>query len=395
MSRQINIGSEEFTRLFFSYPNNFNEVGFLKQTLDETISIYLTSTRDRDGLSDLHFSLSRDAGNVILTVEGSDEDRFHDVFSGYVAAGRLALDGSIAINGAGMWRYNWRFFLPHGVAMVNHKTVELLHFPPDYVLQRDQDYLLAHTTRRWAALLVENGADTAETSRHQTIIDIAPVAAPSNAGGDLEGIYGHYSPYIKALFDLWLPRPAGDVRPMVCFGSPVRIWLKQAYAVDLKVITAAIINVSSKIAVPCLGSNHPSFIYNAVKRLSDDPNTPEDERIAAAMRIMQQDLVAARWQVLMGETPSADPFDTLRSCMGYWNDAARRQRICELTYEQAFNKTPSEAKALCAVLPPLQEAVLSSVHSSARLRIDELVGSLAEQIGPLDSREPDQIELEN
>ena len=140
--------------------------------------------------------------------------------------------------------------------MTRHKTVELLHFPPDYVLERDQDYPSAHTTLRWASLLVENGAAAADTAAFKNIVDIAPIAAPSDAGQRLDGIYDKFDPYIKALLALWLPRADGSIRPMVAFGGPVRGWIKQNYAIDLKVLDCAVVQFTANIKAPILAANH-------------------------------------------------------------------------------------------------------------------------------------------
>ena len=276
--------------------------------------------------------------------------------------------------------------------MTNHKTVQLLHFPPDYVLERDQDYLSAHTTLRWAELLVENGAKLSETARYQNIVDIAPIAAPSNAGADLEGVYDKYDDYIKALLNLWLPRKDTTVRPMVAFGGPVRGWLKKQYGLDLCVLDLGAAPISASINAPVLAANHPSFIYNFIKSLKDDPNTPEDERIVATMRVMQQDLVAARWQVQMSAGANPDPRSTLNSCVAYWSDPSRRTRICELTYMQALDKPEDEARQLCAVLPGPSIEVMAVGPQDRLHSVDRLIDRIRDKIGPLDSREPDKID---
>lgn len=388
---RIDIGPVDEVRLLFSYPNNFNEVGFLSQTIEKTIEIYISSSIRRDGLTSTSVSVTQDAGHVFVDLTGDAADAYKLFLNKYLAAGKLGLTGSRKLNQIGRWEYNWRFFLPHGVAMTNHKTVQLLHFPPDYVLERDQDYLSAHTTLRWAALLEENGALKSETAAYQNIVDIAPIAAPSNAGASLEGIYGKYDRYIKALLELWLPRADGKIRPMVAFGGPVRGWLKQNYTVDLRVLDCAIVQVTSQISASILAANHPSFIYNFVKRLEDDPNTPVDERLASTMRVMQQDLVAARWQVLMAQNPGTDPKAVLSDCVTHWANPQLRGRICELTYEQAFNKTPEEARQLCSVLPPLQVEVLSTSLRKKAYRVDQVIDRVREELGALDGREPDTI----
>ncbi|MBS7674568.1 hypothetical protein KIN13_14145, partial [Vibrio cholerae] len=69
----------------------------------------------------------------------------------------LAYQGARQLNSDGKWAYNWYLFLPLGMALENRKSIELLHFPPDYSLTQAQDYLESATTDRWATLLSENG----------------------------------------------------------------------------------------------------------------------------------------------------------------------------------------------------------------------------------------------
>ncbi len=168
-----------------------------------------------------------------------------------------------------MWRYNWRFFLPHGVAMTKHYTVQLLHFPPDTVLMVQQNYLAAATTERWAELLEENGAAKTDVERFQNIIDIAPIAAPHKDGEKLsgdksckkcKGVYPHFNDYIKALLELWLPLPApGRSRPLVAFGGPVRDWLKSTYHVGLKVPEFGVVTLILRVESRRARSQPPEF----------------------------------------------------------------------------------------------------------------------------------------
>jgi len=156
MGTSIKLGDEALIRLLYSYPNNSNEVGFLSQTLEQTIETWFRSTVSRDELK-ITASVSLQGGQVHLNLAGVDEAAYAAVLPAYLKAGATALQASLGLNAAKKWLYNWRFVLPHGLAMVRHRSVQLLHFPPDYVLERDQDYLLAHTTTRWAELLVKTG----------------------------------------------------------------------------------------------------------------------------------------------------------------------------------------------------------------------------------------------
>lgn len=372
----------------FSYPNNCHTICFLEQSLEETVARYLTSSMHRDGFKDSTAVVEAGSVVVVAIITGSAAKPYAELLPRYLASGALGLAGSRQLRSQGKWRYNWRFFLPHGVSMAKHLSVQLLHFPPDYVLERDQDYLLAHTTMRWAELLVENGAPADATDRFQNIIDIAPIAAPSDDGKNLDGIYAEYTPFIKSLLELWVPADGGGFRPLVAFGGPVRSWLKEQYSLDLSVLDLGTLALTSKLRVPVLAANHPSFIYNAVKRVSDDPNTPLDERIALAMRVMQQDLIAAAWQVAMSKAPTAEPVTTLARCKAQWTDPAKQQRICELAYTQALDKTPGDAAKLCAHLPLVEKQALGVTPAYTVDVLDKKIEQLRQQLGASESAKP-------
>lgn len=389
---KIHLGSVRDVRDLFSYPNNCHTICFLEQTLEETVAKYLTSSMRRDGFQDSTVAVAATSAAVVAVITGSAAKPYAALLPRYLASGALAVLGSRKLRAQGKWRYNWRFFLPHGVSMTEHLSVQLLHFPPDYVLERDQDYLLAHTTLRWAELLVENGAAVATTDRFQNIIDIAPIAAPSDDGKNLDGIYAEYTPFIKSLLELWVPAHGGGFRPLVAFGGPVRSWLLEQYKIDLSVLDLGTLALTPTLQVPVLAANHPSFIYNAVKRISDDPSTPADERVALAMRVMQQDLIAAAWQVTMSNAPTADPAETLKQCKAKWSDPAKQGRICELAYTQALDKTPSEAAKLCAHLPLIEKAVLGVAAGYSIDSLDQKIEQLRQQLGASESTKPSWFE---
>jgi hypothetical protein len=391
MSTEVKVllGPVTDVRNLFSYPNNCHAICFLEQSLEETVSIYLSASIRRDGFADSSVKVEIVAGNVIALISGQAAQSYADMLPKYLAIGQLGLDGSRALLAQKKWLYNWRFFLPHGVSMARHLSVQLLHFPPDYVLERDQDYLLAHTTLRWAELLVENGADPKATAQYQNIIDIAPIAAPSNDGKNLDGIYNEYTAYINGLLNLWCPASGGGFRPLVAFGGPVRTWLKEQYSLDLSVLELSRLELSPSLKIPVLAANHPSFIYNAVKRLEDDPNTPVDERVAIGMRVMQQDLIAAMWQVEMSKNPMADPTAVLSGCKLKWGNQSMQRRICELTYTQALDKTSGDAAKLCAHLPLIEAKVLGVTPEFTIDLLDQRIESLRKELGAAESDKPE------
>jgi hypothetical protein len=386
---RLQLGQVAAVRNLFSYPNNCHTICFLEQSLEDTIAIYLTASMKRDRFADSSVKIEIVSDNVHALISGSAAQPYAEMLPKYLSIGQLGLDGSRSLRAQNKWRYNWKFFLPHGVAMTRHLSVQLLHFPPDYVLERDQDYLLAHTTLRWAELLVENGANPTTTAQFQNIIDIAPIAAPSNDGKNLDGIYGEYTSYINGLLNLWCPVSGGGFRPLVAFGGPVRSWLKEQYGLNLSVLELSQLRLSDTLKLPILAANHPSFIYNAVKQLEDDPNTPVDERVAIGMRVMQQDLIAAMWQVEMSKAPTSDPTAALARCKLKWEDPAMQRRICELTYTQAFDKTSADAAKLCVHLPLPKAQVLGVTPDFTVDSLDQRIESLRKDIGATESDKPE------
>jgi hypothetical protein len=386
---RIELGPVSIVRDLFSYPNNCHTICFLEQSLEETISLYLSASITRDGFNDSFVNTEIKAGSVFAIISGSAAKPYSKILPEYLGIGQRALEGSRSLHQQKRWLYNWKFFLPHGVSMVNHRSVQLLHFPPDYVLERDQDYLLAHTTRRWAALLTENGVELTSTPQYQNIIDIAPIAAPSNDGKNLEGIYSEFTPYINGLLRLWCPGIAGGHKPLLAFGGPVRNWLKEQYNLDLFVLGLATLDLSSTLRIPILAANHPSFIYNAVKRLRDNPSTPMDERVSIGMRVMQQDLIAAMWQFEMSNDTTVDPAEALSRSKMKWENPSMQKRICELTYIQALDKTNAEAAALCAHLPLIETEMFGITPEFTIASLDQRIESLRDEIGATESDKPD------
>jgi len=264
-------------------------------------------------------------------------------------AGDLAYKGAVKLNADGKWAYNWYLFLPLGMALENRKSVQLLHFPPDYSLTRAQDYLESATSDRWAMLLTANGIPTEQTPGYQTIIDIAPIAAPSSAGKDLEGVYNYFTDYQITMVKELSQTATGNTLPMVAFGAPVRKWIKQQYGANISVLGLAVISPTKGVKVPVLGSNHPSNIWYA----ADPKEYGGDEAKAdtVGLKVMGEDLIAACWQAGMGSKPGSDPEAQLKSCKQIWQ-VIRQEKTCELFYTSIRKLTTEQANAKCLKKKP-------------------------------------------
>ena len=340
---EVPLGSTQRVTQLFAFPNNCNVICFRPWTLEQTAEHYLAQSLQRDGYSRAKVSVKRHDGQLSATFTGVP-DSYGQPLTTLLNTADLAYQGASRLNLDGKWAYNWYLFLPLGMALQNRKSIELLHFPPDYSLTQAQDYLESATTDRWASLLTDNGIPATETPAYQTIIDIAPIAAPSNAGKDLESVYSYFTDYQTRMVKELSLLPNGSL-PMVAFGSPVRSWIKQQYGQTVSVLGLAKISPEAGKTVSVLGANHPSYIWYAADPASYDGN--EQQADEAGLKVMGQDLSAACWQAGMGQKPASDPNVQLKACMNTWQ-VTRKEQTCELFYTSVRNLTPEQANAKCA-----------------------------------------------
>ncbi|MBU6956793.1 hypothetical protein KRR23_03400 [Pseudomonas sp. CVAP len=340
----LKLGSTERVTQLFAYPNNCNVICYRNWTLEQTVEHYLTQSVQRDGYTTAKVQVKTDNNQLYANISGVPKD-YAKPLTALLDAGDLAHAGANKLNADGKWAYSWYLFLPLGMALENRKSVELLHFPPDYSLTQAQDYLESKTTDRWATLLTANGIAAGQTPAYQTIIDIAPIAAPSTAGKDLEGVYGYFKDYQTTLVKQFSQTASGVTLPMVAFGAPVRNWVKEQYGQSVAVLGLAQIIPTPGVKVPVLGSNHPSYIWYA----ADPANYNDDQAKADAvgLKVMGQDLSAACWQAGMGSKPASDPSTQLNTCTQTWQ-VAQKEKTCELFYTSIRNLTPEQAAAKCS-----------------------------------------------
>jgi hypothetical protein len=339
----VQLGSTERVTRLFAFPNNCNVICFRNWTLEQTVEHYLTQSVQRDGYSAAKVNVKNKKGVVYAHFSGVPKS-YGQPLTALLNAGDLAYNGASKLNSDKKWSYNWYLFLPLGMALENRKSVELLHFPPDYSLTQAQDYLESATTDRWATLLTVNGIAADQTPAYQTIIDIAPIAAPSNAGQTLEGLYGYFNDYQTTMVKQVTQGTDGAALPMVAFGAPVRNWIKTQYGQTVGVLGLATITPTAGTKVSVLGSNHPSYIWYAADKENYDGD--EAKADAAGLKVMGQDLSAACWQAGMGSKPGTDPTTLLNQCTQTWQ-VAQKEKTCELFYTSVRKLTPDEAAKQC------------------------------------------------
>jgi len=366
----LKLGSTERVTRLFAYPNNCSVICFRNWTLEQTVAHYLSQSVQRDGYTGAKVLVKNDNGQIYAEISGVPKG-YDKPLTALLDAGDLAYKGASQLNKDGHWDFSWYLFLPLGMALENRKSVELLHFPPDYSLTHYQDYLESATTDRWASLLTVNGIAAEQTPAYQTIVDIAPIAAPSSAGKSLEGVYGYFNSYQTSMVKQVSQNASGAALPMVAFGAPVRNWLKQQYGVTVNVLGLAQISPSEGVKVPVLGANHPSYIWYAADPKSYTGDDAQAKADAAGLKVMGQDLSAACWQAGMGSKPGTDPKTLLNSCTQTWQ-VTQKVKTCELFYTSIRNLTAEEAAAKCATVPiqtqlqqlksPLPETAVPSPH---------------------------------
>ncbi|WP_236197512.1 hypothetical protein [Pseudomonas glycinae] len=345
----LKLGSTERVTRLFAYPNNCSVICFRNWTLEQTVAHYLSQSVQRDGYTNAKVLVKNDNDQLYAEISGVPKG-YDKPLTALLDAGDLAYNGASKLNADGKWSYSWYLFLPLGMALENRKSVELLHFPPDYSLTQAQDYLRSNTTDRWAALLTDNGIPADQTPAYQTIIDIAPIAAPASAGKDLEGVYDYFKDYQTTMVRQVSQNASGVVLPMVAFGAPVRNWIKQQYGATVNVLGLATISPSAGVNVPVLGSNHPSYIWYAADPSNYTGDDAQAKADAAGLKVMGQDLSAACWQAGMGSKPGTDPKTLLNSCTQTWQ-VTQKAKTCELFYTTIRNETVAQADKTCSTAP--------------------------------------------
>lgn len=345
------LGTEQALLQLYSWPNTPDS----PQSLTDTIGHYTWQSGRRDGLPDLAVTVWNDLGNYTATLRSSHWQvlDYSRRLPRFLAIGKLGVEATARLKADGLWNdKEWRFFLPLGLALTEQRSVQLLHFPPDYSLP-DQDYLGSKTSQRWEALLQENGVPAADVTRYEAIVDIAPIAAPASAGSTLESTYAYYAPYARRLLEFLLTRDKGAARPVVAYGYPVRQWVQKQYGIALKVLDTATLDLGQGHQAAVIAANHPSFIWYV-----------KDQGFDAAEQVMYQDLIAACWQAAMGNNPDADAGLTQQTCSDSWR--ARPQEVCVLTWEQAFDKNADEARTLCKDGGSRQQSAGADLEALAR-----------------------------
>lgn len=356
--RSIDLGPVDEVAKLFSYPNHHCPVIHSphRQRLEDTVEHYLrqsllrqtatTSTPPQPASLTPPFRVFRRFGRIRLRLPRTPESQKQaTALAQFLSLGQTAYNASQAVHADGKWEYNWRFLLPLGVPLPPPpgSVVQLLHFPPDYVLLRDQDHYSSRTIRRWQRILEWNTQNnTIAPPPQQIILDLVPIAAPATDGPRLSSVYEYYNDYRWELLRLYTEQGRS---PVVAFGAPVRRWIQEQQpptsssrqrfwnVLDLVPLR---IPTNTTTTTPVLIANHPSYFYRALQNMS-----PEKRR-----QVLVQDLIVGRWQVQMMSkqrgrrrrtTTHEQAQSELRAAKRYWKE--RPELVQEiLEYEQLWAK---------------------------------------------------------
>jgi phosphatidylserine/phosphatidylglycerophosphate/cardiolipin synthase-like enzyme len=331
---RFDLGNETDLKDLYSYPNSSNGM-----TLEQTIEHYLTQRLERDGIA-LASAVVDKSGSVYETIirgDSVDINGYATTIPDFLSAGMLAVQAVEDLEADNIWNNSeWRFFLPLGLATENQRSVQLLHFPPDYSLT-EQDYLNSSTSQRWETLLTLNAVSEEDASLFETILDIAPIAAPASEGSSLDGTYTYFEPYVLDMLKVLTKSGdlGSDALPIVAYGSPVRTWLSDHYNLtNFGVNSVAEIEIEPGVFAPVIGANHPSYIWYATQTSRE-----------LAFDVMEQDLISACWQHAIGDDVTLDPTVQMASCVTQWQ--ANPLDVCIQMEIQAYSKSEAEATSIC------------------------------------------------
>lgn len=273
----------------------------------------------------------------------------------------------------------WRFFLPHGLAMVSQRSLQFFHYPPIRLLDTMQDYLDDPVPVRWAELLEANGVkNDQEAWLYETVVDATPIAAPDDQGskksskGDKHwGLIPiqYFPDYQKAMVKLLLnksPTHSGHTIPIVVYGSHPREIFQDLYLGDHKlgVNVAGTAEIIPGMKTPVLGVNHPYRFYAQAQIDDDNPSAGYvgsgkivPKNCEGVVKLMKKDLAAARWQVLIANNPSLDPQALIQECEAYWDAPEQAADVCRLVLHEGSLLYPN--------LPALDFTYRLSLHDAA------------------------------
>ena len=341
---------DDLVRLY-TYPN----VPGKNENLDATILNWFNQSLRRDGYTakGVTATVVVDGGAYFLELRGSRDKApvllgsttLENFVTQFLKNGMTALHTVDALKREGKWDPNirgWRLFLPLGLPMLNQRSLQFFHFPPERLLNYYQDYLQDPVPKRWEELLMANCVPANEVTLYEAIIDGAPIAAPDDAGPTIP--IEAFGDYQRAQVRL-LINPEQPLRtiPIVVYGVPAMATFERLFQVNLDVLVPQVAkNLYPYKETAVLGANHP---YHFFAQAQIDPQKNRwvgsgqlGPGCRGAQILMVQDLIAACWQVAMANAPATNPGAQLNECTSTWTQPAKANQVCAYVRRQGSLK---------------------------------------------------------
>ncbi len=383
----INLGTADRLTVLYSYPNFTGDT----KSLADTIVHWFGQTLVRDGCAGASASVRIDGtGNYFLDLTGPDN--LAASFAGYakrlpqfLANGWAAWTDVVPmLQKTGKWDpcpdkststapyLPWRFFLPHGMPMLNQKALLFFHYPPIRLLETNQDYLDDPVPVRCEELLAANGVASlpdnlasGDIMLFNTVMDATPIGAEDDQGSKnpqqcaadgcppaaYDKDYGlipiqYFADYQKAQVSLLLnPSPkSGYTAPIVIYGAHPLATFNKLYGTNLKVYqTTVVTGILPGLKTPVLASSHPYVFYGQAQGF-DKIGSGNLVNVPAATGQMIKDLAVSRWLKAMSDDPSQPVADVWAAAQKFWNDPAQAAAVSSLVQHQGslwYNNPPT------------------------------------------------------
>jgi hypothetical protein len=184
MTVRILLGSEQRVSNLYSFPNSPT----CPWTLAETVKHWFDMSLERDGLAakGARATVAKTPKGCELTIIGppgieSQLEAYAVRLPQFLENGSAALNTTIpkikkakrrdpSPDGPTPPYLPWRFFLPHGMAMLNQKALLFFHYPPIRLLETNQDYLDDPVPVRCYELLTANGVKDTDLPLFNTVM---------------------------------------------------------------------------------------------------------------------------------------------------------------------------------------------------------------------------------
>ena len=380
MNITIPLGTVARLTPLYSYPNFPGD----KSTLAQTIEHWFGMTLERDGLTaqGAKCGVSADsAGNLTLSLTGPAAlgaafALYAKRLPQFLKNGEDALNNVVpALKQQKKWDpcpdqpiasyHPWRFFLPHGMAMLNQKALLFFHYPPIRLLDVNQDYLNDPVPVRCEELLAANGVSSAspdnlasgEIMLFNTVMDATPIGAEDDQGSKnpdqckadgcpataydptfglipIQSFHDYQKAMVRLLLNTSATKPGYTV-PIVVYGAHPLQTFNTLYNQTLANYKPATVEVIPGLKTPVIASSHPYVFYGKAQGFDKiGSGVMPAGNVAAATSQMQLDLAIAGWLKLMSDDPSQDPAAAWKTKQAYWTGGAQSPTVTALVNHQ-------------------------------------------------------------